>query len=126
MHKPKVKLIKYGEVQQLTFNPFENAVERALQQEFGEILVDGVMKASYSNNFSLLMDENFWKNILNESEMNIRKLISVSKGKNIENIVIQVCSALLEYHTSFTPNKFTEVFTKYFNQKRYWLKILEG
>ena len=124
LHKPKVKLTKYGEVHQLPFNPFENAVERALQQEFGEILVDGVQKATQNNTFSLLMAEKFWKSVLEESEMNIKRLMGLCRGKDIEDVVMSVCSTLLKYHVFLTPNKFAEVFTEYFNQQKYWLAFL--
>jgi glycosyltransferase involved in cell wall biosynthesis len=78
LHKPKVKLVKYGEVHQLPFNPFENAVERALQQEFGEILVDGVKKAIESKNNAALTDVPFWNRIVEKRSYLIKDLINLS------------------------------------------------
>ena len=124
LHKSKAKLVEHGEVYQLPFNPFENGVERALEQEFGEILVEGVKEASRNDKFSLLMEEIFWECILEESVINIKKILSLYKGKNIENIAMPVCSALLEYHTIVAPNSFTKVFNEYFDKKKNWLTIL--
>ena len=124
LHKPKAKLIKYGEVYQLAYNPFKNAVERALQQEYGEILVDGVHEAFKRKDFSLLIHKDFWDEILEDRIIDIRNLKRQCKGKNIESSGVAVCEALLSCHSKTKSDAFTKVFVDYFDKRGKWLLIL--
>lgn len=123
LHKPKAKLVKYGEVHQLSYDPFKNAVEKALQQEFGEILVEGVMKAETNNEFTLLKNNAFWQKILKRRENDLREIKEMCKNNNFE-IGFDVCSVLLEYHRNISSNNFVNVFKQYLNKKTFWLNLI--
>lgn len=125
LHKPKVKLTKYGEVHQLPFNPFENAVERALQQEFGEILVDGVREACECNNFSLLVDIKFWSKIIDNRVSYVKKLIASCKINN-NKAGINVGNSLLRHLSKINRKKFMDVFVNYYAKKGIWINTIHS
>ncbi len=126
LHGPKTKGINYGKVYQLPYDPFQNAVEKAMFQEFGEILVDGVYTAlKERRNFSQLIYKSFWKGILEKRFIDIKKLAELCKGNEIEYITLDVCKALLKYYSKAGPDIFAKVFTAYFEQRAGWLFILE-
>ena len=122
LHKPKVKLTKYGEVHQLPFNPFENAVERALQQEFGEILVDGVKKAIESKNNAALTDVHFWNRIVEKRSDLIKDVINLSENNCVTGM--SVGKFLLSYHSKVDGKQLVNIFTTYFARKKLWLHLL--
>lgn len=124
LHEPKSKIIKYGEVYQILQDPFENAVKRALDQEFGEILADGVHVALNRGDFSLLMHKTFWDAILGGRTVEIERLMELCKGKNLESIAIDVCRLLLDYHFKVSSDTFCNVFIDYFNKRKKWLSVL--
>ena len=124
LHKPKAKLVKYGEVYQLPYDPFENAVERALQQEFGEILVEGIIDAIPEGNLSLLKSVAFWDNVLKKCKTNLKRLKELCNDKNFEMGSI-ICSTLLEYYKTLSPKKFVKVFNQYYNEKTRWLNLIK-
>ena len=116
LHKPKVKLTKYGEVHQLSFNPFENAVERGLQQEFGEILVEGVKEAVESRNSEVLIDKHFWNRIIEKRTNIIKDLTNLSKN----SCDTAVGRFLLSYLSKIDVKKFVNIFITYFIRKKLW------
>lgn len=125
LHEPKARVVKYGEVHQLPYDPFENAVERALQQEFGEILVKGVMEAEIKNDFTLLKNNISWRKILKKRKDNLREIKEMCKNKKFE-IGVDVCSALLEYHRHLSPDNFVGIFKQYFSKKISWLDLIRN
>lgn len=125
MHKPKAKLVKYGEVYQLPYDPFENAVEKALQQEFGEILVEGLIEIDSRNDFSSLKNNIFWQKILKNCESKLKEIKELCKSRDFE-IRVNVCSTLLEYYKNLNSNSFVEVFNQYFNEKTHWLDLIRN
>ena len=83
MHRPEAKLVKYGEVYQLPYDPFENAIEKALHQEFGEILVEGVKRYIEIENKSntLLLNKDFWDEIVKMRANLIKDIMHLSQKK---------------------------------------------
>jgi len=125
MHKPKAKLLKHGEVYQLPYDPFENEVEKALHQEFGEILVEGFKEMGARNDFSLLIDNTFWQVILKKCKDNLIKLKEICKNKEFE-VGVNVCSALLHYYQNLNLSSFVRVFNQYLIKKTSWLDLIEN
>ena len=125
LHEPKAKLVKYGEVYQLPYDLFKNAVEKALKQEFGEILVEGVIKATTKSDFTLLNNNTFWQKIIKNQKDNLKEIKMICENKNFETGV-KVCSALLEYHKNINPNNFATVFRQYFIKKTLWLNLIRN
>jgi hypothetical protein len=126
LHKPKASFVKRGEVGQSPFEPFENAIEKALNQEFGEILVDGVQEAYDEGDLSLLVEEWFWNDTLKERTYELKRILHLCKKKKIKDIAAHVCLILLKYNATLRPNDFAKVFKKYFDKKADWLFILNG
>lgn len=121
---PNVKILKYGVVYQQPYNIFENAIERALEQEFGEVLIRGVYGAFEQGEPSVLLHKNFWDDILNIETEHIKKVAGLCKGKDIENIGIDVCNALLYYLSNLYSDDFVKVFVGYFKRKKVWIDNL--
>lgn len=123
LHKPKAKLVKYGEVYQLPYDPFENAIEKALQQEFGEILVEGVKTVFEKNEYNVekLMKKCFWTELIRKRINLIENIIHFSRKNNFD-IGITVSKALLNYYFNNIEieSKFIEIFRNYFKNRKLW------
>lgn len=126
LHKHKARIVRHGEVSQLQFNPFENAVKRALDQEFGEVLIEGIQRAHALGDVSLLTNEKFWMESLVDISMTIKKLLPLCLEKDIKAIATTVCSALLGYHNTLHPDTFTKLFVEYFDKRTEWISILNS
>jgi hypothetical protein len=122
LHKPKAKFIKYGEGHQLPFDPFENAVEKALRQEFGVILVRGVKEAVESENYALLLNKHFWSRIIEGRSAFIKDITNLSKKNCV--IGISVGRFLLSYLLKIDEEKFVNIFTTYYKRKKLWGRLL--
>ncbi|MBU0577909.1 MAG: hypothetical protein ABIJ40_11430 [Bacteroidota bacterium] len=126
LHKPKAKLINHGEVYQLPFNPFENVPERALQQEFGEILVEGIRYViEYDKDISIVVKKDLWNYMLNKRTEIIEEITMVSEHSNFKIGAI-VGKSLLEYIQNIQSENFVDVFTGYLKRREFWLKLIKS
>ena len=124
LHEPKAKLVKYGEVYQLPYDPFKNAVEKALHQEFGEILVEGVRKfIENGNNTALLLNKDFWNEIIKARTSLIKHIKNLSHENNFSTGV-SICKHLLNYHFNIDGEEITNIFTIYFQRRKLWCHLL--
>jgi len=122
LHKPKAKLVKHGEAHQLPYDPFENAGEKALQQEFGEILVDGVKQVIDSENYALLSNKHFWDRIIEKRIDLIKDITNLSKNNCV--IGVSVGRFLLSYLSKIDGEKIVNIFTTYYEKKKLWNRLL--
>jgi len=124
LHKPKAKLVKYGEVYQLPYDPFKNAVEKALQQEFGEILVEGVKKSiENGNNTALLLNKDFWNEVIKARTSLIKCIKNLSHENNFSTGG-SICKHLLNYHLKINGEEIANIFTIYFQRRKLWCHLL--
>lgn len=124
LHKPKAKLVKYREVYQLPYNPFENAAEKALQQEFGEILVEGVKYIIETDkDSSLLINKNTWNLVVKRRIKMIKEIIMRSERNDFQT-GITIGNELLELIQNMKVEDFINLFTGYFNGREAWLDII--
>ncbi len=124
LHSPKIKIVNCGAVHQQSYELPENKSEQASNQEFGEILFQGVYKAFKRNNSMLLTQKSFWSNVLDREMRYIRKLKELYKEKNIKDETINIFKPLLCYLSRISPDNFLKVFTKYFKTRDIWRDIL--
>lgn len=126
LHTPKAKFETHCEVEQQQYDPFESATTRALNQEFGEIIEEGVEEASMRSDHDLLLREKFWKEIC-EARLNyINQLPKLIAGTRLEHIGLNVYRQLREYHSHLSSNLFVDVFLRYFNRRQRWRAALES
>lgn len=125
LHSAESKIETFCEVEQLEFDQFEGATKKAITQQFGEILRDGVIEAREQNDFTLLLRDTFWYEILEIEIDYIKKLKKLCNGINVETIAMDVHDALMDYHLNIGPESFVNVFMEYFNMKYQWKSILD-
>lgn len=123
LHAPICKLATYGEVQQVQYNLFEDAAAKALRQEFGEILAEGAEEASKQNDLDLLVDEDFWREILYMRLAYIKSLDKLCMGKKVEEVARNVCKVLTKYYSRVSPDTFVKVYVKYLETRCKWRSI---
>ena len=125
MHRPEAKLVKYGEVYQLPYDPFENAIEKALHQEFGEILVEGVKRYIEIENKSntLLLNKDFWDEIVKMRANLIKDIMHLSQ-KNKSSIGVSVSKHLLSYYAHIDREKIANIFIDYYRKRKFWYRLL--
>lgn len=123
LHAPSCKLATYGEVEQIRYNPLEDGAVKALRQEFGEILAEGAEKASKQNDLGLLVDEDFWTEILDMRLAYIKSLNKLCVGQKVEEVARDVCKVLTKYYSSVSPDTFVKVYVKYLEKRCKWRSI---
>ncbi len=94
LHRPTTRFEFCGEVEQFQYDPFDNAPNKAVAQEFGEILEEGVEEAFRRTDHALLLQEVFWQEICHARLNYINQLPKLSAGKNINPISLSVYRAL--------------------------------
>lgn len=124
LHKPTVRFETYGEVEQQGQLTFRNAKVKALKQEFGEILEEGVEEAFTRRDFTLLVKEDFWKEICDIRIDYLNSLQELPVGKKIESVATNVHKSLMDYHANVSYDTFTNVFDKYLNDLDLWRTTL--
>jgi len=126
LHPPATKFETYEKVEQQSFDPFFNASEKALSQEFGEILDDGAEEAFNRGNSNLLITQDFWEGICNIRINYLKQLKDLSTGKKTEPIALNVYKVLIDYHSRISYNAFVQVFVEYFGRREKWREIFHS
>ena len=124
LHGSTRKYLRYGEVYQIKFDPFEDAIGDALREEFGGILFEGVGLAAKKGDFSLLTQDDFWNVVIRECSQHISEIRRLSEEKRM-NVGMKVCSALLEYHHRVRASDFVQILDHYNQKRTKWLSLLE-
>jgi len=125
MHKSTAKLIKHGEVTQIYYNPFEGAIKKALSQELGEILLEGVKISTKRNEICFLLSKSAWGQIIEQRIEKIKKIIELSEIRKFQ-VGHTVGMALLDYLKRFRPEKLEDIFKCYFEHKSTWSKLMHN
>ncbi len=106
--------LKNGEVIQALYNPFINYNDRVIFQEFGEIIIDGIIKIYKNDTVNQLMDEYFWEVVLNERIEYLKELHSLSKKRN-KRLFFEIINWVLVNFSQFYSGLFSNVFKTFFN-----------
>jgi len=111
------KFLEFGEVFQAKFDPFSNYESKILFQEFGEIVIDGIIQVQDNDYCNFLKDDLFWADIINERKKYLEKLIKISKQKKKKSFT-EMVSWLEANLLNFDEFKFASYFTEYFVQSQ--------
>lgn len=126
LHPPETRFETYCEVEQQQFDPFKNAVTKALRQEFGELLEEGTEEAFRCGDHDLLLKEGFWKDICDARISYIDQLPKLCVGTNVNHIGLNVHRALTQYYSRISHELFVRVFQQYFKGRELWRTVLES
>lgn len=123
MHQATCSMLQYGTVRQLPYNYYRNALDKAMSQEIGEIMADGVKEAFLAQDFGLLIKHGFWREILNEKKVYYNQLIERSIHKNRDDLS-KILLGVRNYSLTLDENIFVKMFRGYVRDNRQWNKIL--
>lgn len=113
------------DVDQMTYDPFENAVQNALFQENGEILWEGTYRSPKNKKEESLINPTFWEEILEQRKNQIEYFDCLHISKEVLPIVQKLKDVLLKYIQTLQPIYFAEIFQNYFNNLNDWRTLLE-
>jgi hypothetical protein len=119
------KYLQNDNVFQELSDPLKNYKEKILFQEFGEIILDGILKLHPNKSYDGLLSQIFWIDILNER---FEYLNSIRDNKSVKNksyykeIVEYVISNLKKFEAS----AFRNLFEKYFNNRNLFQKLFNS
>lgn len=124
LHSMGTRFESCCEVVQQQYDPFENAVMKALKQEYGEILEEGAEEAFRCGNHHLLLKNDFWKEICDTRLDYLNRLPELLVHKEINYIGLSIYRALIDYHSKISQESFISVFRQYFENRGLWNTIL--
>lgn len=108
------KYLQKGNVIQSAYNPFLNFKEKILFQEFGEIVILGMLKLYKQSFFEMLTHDFFWENVLAERKEFLNKLYDLSaKQKQLE--CLSMIDWVRSHFSQFNSKLFQESFNDFFN-----------
>ena len=125
LHQAKCSCYQYGEVRQLEYDHFKNAIEKAKNQEFGEMLVDGVKESLDQQDFYQLKNGLFWQKLLEEKQVFYEELKVISKEQGHAHFT-DVLTEVANYSARLKTDTFTALFNQYFISREEWIDILKS
>lgn len=114
-----------GSVQQLKYNPFERALEEAGEQEFGEILLNGVFEAESERVDEQLVENEFWNGILQARERKLQNIGALNIPQFLQGTQELVIEFLIDTVSRADPNEFAQIFESYFRTLPKWQQLLD-
>ena len=116
------KIARYSSVYQLENDPLISKRNKAIFQEEGEIMCEGVIEAVLNKCGDLLTNTTFWREILYNRKEYIKALEKLLDKKIIINI-ITFLGAWKNINLGVDPNFFSSYFVQYMNSIKYWKKF---
>lgn len=116
LHSNEKKHLQPKCVIQNYFNPYEKFKEKIIFQEYGEIIVTGIVLAKKEGDLELLMSNVFWERVIIERKGYVMELYEFAKISNKTNIVAMI-DWLLQNCFKFESEFFSECFNDYLNFK---------
>jgi hypothetical protein len=105
-----------GEVFQELTDPLENYKDKIIFQEFGEIVLDGILDLFQTAPWENMRSVDFWKRIIKERREYTSGLYEKAKG--VENgLYREIVHHVRAGSTPYTPDQFSSLFEKYFSDK---------
>ena len=124
-HQVNCRLYQYGEVKQLTYDNFKNAIKKVKSQEIGEIIVDGIREVINEPKFHALKKPSLWRKMLLEKQDYYDHLKILSLKENRRDFHRILCVAA-NYSGKLSPSLFSNIFNDYFRERQVWLKLLNA
>jgi hypothetical protein len=116
LHLNEKKYLQTESVEQKYSNPYINYKEKITFQEFGEIIIIGILKLKEKQNFNFMTSDVFWTKILDERKIYLTELYNIAAAQNkIE--ILEIIRWLQENYGQFDSLIFTELFNNYFKNE---------
>lgn len=109
--------IQIGEVMQALSDPLVNYTGKIMFQEFGEVMLDGVLDCYESDPAESLCSTLFWERMLKERKEYLEKLYEITELKN-ESKHLEIIGYVKENLKALNSEMFRELFEKYFSNLR--------
>ena len=111
-------------VDQMPYEPFENAKQKAIFQEEGEILWEGTKLSPKTRRKESLSDPNYWKRIIEIRKKQIEHIDNLKIPTHMRPFAQNLKFTLSNYNGNCHPVHFSEIFNTYFKNLNYWKLLL--
>lgn len=119
------KYLQTKEVVQELKNPLEAYEGKIVFQEFGEIVLDGILGLFDNLSNEALSDIIFWERILYERDEYLKKLIRASANKGLTNYM-KIITYVQSNSKHFRPLDFKSLLEEYFNNRNAFQKLFNS
>ncbi len=102
-----------------------NAPERAIWQEIGEIMFDGVWNAAVTRDFSRLINDEEWDAVVKEKIVWIENIIEQCRLRE-ERFGEEIGIRVLRHISTMSASLLTAIFSQYYMEKPKWNRILKA
>lgn len=114
LHTKENKYLQSGCVIQNYSNPFLGFNEKILFQEYGEIVISGILVAKDKVKFELLTSNLFWESIVIERKSFLSKLYELAILSNKDEFST-IINWLLQYYSKYESYNYSEFILNYLN-----------
>lgn len=114
-----------GTVKQLAYDPFANLRQRALFQEFGEILWEGVRLGHENSSCTNLTEPRLWAKALDLRRQDLDQLSSAQLPQYLAGVRDVLLPVLAALHERLRPSVFTRHWARYYDRLPAWRTILQ-
>lgn len=119
------KYLQKGQVFQALVDPFANYEDKVIFQEFGEIVLDGVLDLYEYGSYDTLTDIAFWQRMIRERREYLELL--EKKSEQISNEYnIEILKCVKGHSKSFTAELFKDLFHNYFENRKAFLELYQS
>lgn len=114
-------ICSFGTIQQLSYNPFNNNI-RALFQEFGDIISDGLYQLISTEKYDLRYNYCTWKEIITER----RQLLELLKKHFSQPVYQQLINTIINVSVTIAPDDCLTFIEDYETDTIAWHSFLNG
>jgi hypothetical protein len=119
------KYLQTGNVYQALADPFLGYRQKVMFQEFGEIVLDGILDLYDGASYEILTEITFWERMLKERQEYLNRLVHESEEKGL-NQYIDIINYVQLNSKPFNPLVFKTLFEEYFENRNAFKKILNS
>jgi len=109
--------LQTGEVFQVLTNPLENYKTKVMFQEYGEIVLDGILELYPGKNYEELISESFWAKMLTERKEYLTGLKEKAKQDNKQEY-LPIIQHVKSNSNNYKAGMFKLLFEEYFSNRR--------
>lgn len=119
------KFLQTGEVFQALSDPLANYTDKVIFQEFGEIILDGILDLYQNGYYDSLTDLSFWQRIIKERKEYLTLLENKSKQIVAEKN-LKIINWVKKHSENFSAELFQQLFSDYFENRKIFLELYQS
>lgn len=116
------KYLQTGEVFQELIDPLKNYKDKIAFQEFGEIVLDGILDLFNSTSYDSLTQLSFWQRLIQEREEYLNRLVTAALKVNNQNH-IEIIEWIKANSENINAELFCKLFQDYYSNRVAFLKL---